>query len=349
MVTAPVIGWLIDKLGTRRVALSGLIGLSIALAIASFMTGSIWMLYAIYTLIALLGAGTIPVTWTRAITTIFYQQRGLALGIMLSGTGICAIVIPHYTVWLISEYGWRGAYLGLALLPLAVAGPLVYLFFHPQEDPRATPDQGQALAQGLTFSEALAGYRFWVLLTSILLVYIAMAGIVPNLMPALQDQGFKPERAATTMSVFGVTVIGGRLLVGYLIDHLWAPGVAAVAIALPVVGSLLLYGEPSYLTSCFAAGLLGFAAGAELDLMSFLAAKYFGLLHYAKIYAVLYAALALASGIAPMLFARIFDLTTSYDIGFLIAAGLFAIGSLMVLSLGRYPQQKPAIVPFERP
>ncbi|MBT3425575.1 MAG: hypothetical protein HOL98_13550 [Gammaproteobacteria bacterium] len=203
-----------------------------------------------------------------------------------------------------------------------------------------TPVPSKALTQGLTFSDALTGYRFWVLLTSILLVYIAMAGIVPNLMPALQGQGFISEQAASAISVSGITVIAGRLLVGYLIDHLWAPGVAAVAIALPVVGSLMLYGEPDFLTSCIAAGLLGFAAEAELDLMSFLAAKYFGLLHYAKIYAVLYAALALASGIAPMLFARIFDLTSSYDLGFVIAAGLFATGSLMVLSLGRYLQQK---------
>lgn len=268
---------------------------------------------------------------------------------MLSGTGICAIVIPQYTVWLISEYGWRGAYLGLALLPLVIAGPLVYLFFHPGEQTPSAPDQSKALTEGITFREALADYRFWILLISILLVYMAMAGIVPNLMPALQDQGIIAERAATAISIFGITVIAGRLLVGYLVDHLWAPGVAAVAIALPVVGSLLLYGQPSFLTSCIAAGLLGFAAGAELDLMSFLAAKYFGLLHYAKIYAVLYAALALASGIAPMLFARIFDITASYDIGFLIGAGLFATGSLMVLSLGRYPQQKPTTGPFEQP
>ena len=48
-------------------------------------------------------------------------------------------------------------------------------------------------------------------------------------------------------------------------------------------------------------------------------------------------ALALASGVAPMLFARIFDVIGSYDIGFLIGAGLFASGVIMILTLGRYP------------
>ncbi len=145
--------------------------------------------------------------------------------------------------------------------------------------------------------------------------------------------------AATAMSVFGVAVITGRLVVGYLVDRLWAPGVATLAIALPVAGSLLLYGEPTYSVALIAAFLLGFAAGAELDLMSFLAAKYFGLKHYAKIYAVMYAGLASASGSAPMLFARIFDETNSYDIGFVIGSVFFAIGALLLLTLGRYPEE----------
>ena len=333
VITAPLVGILLDRFGARNMAISGLSGLSIALLLPTLMSGELWMLYLSYTAMAILGAGTIPVTWTRAVTSIFFEQRGLALGIMLSGTGICAIIIPQFTVMLIEEFGWRTAYLGLAALPIAIAGPLVFFFFRPSaklaEDPRAAA----AAIEGLTFREAIRGYRFWILLISIFAVYIAMSGMVPNLIPALQDQGFTAQKAATAISVFGIAVI----VVGYLVDLLWAPGVAAVAISLPVIGSLLLFGAPDFLIACVAAGLLGFAAGAELDLMSFLAARYFGLLHYARIYAILYAALALASGVAPMLFARVFDVTGSYDFGFLVGAGCFAVGAIMILTLGRYP------------
>ena len=339
VLTAPIVGWLITGYGARRVALPGLVGLSISFLLAANMNGELWMLYLIYTSIALLGAGTIPVTWTRAITNMFFAQRGIALGIMLSGTGICAIVIPQYTVWLVDHYGWRVAYLGLAVLPVLFAGPLVFFYFHPKEVSQAEPDTTGLLDHGETLTEAASGYRFWVLLISILLVYLAMSGIMPNFIPALTDQGVSSSDAATAMSVFGVAVISGRLIVGYLVDRLWAPGIAALAIALPVAGSLLLYGEPTYFVALVAAFLLGFAAGAELDLMSFLAAKYFGLRHYAKIYAVMYAGLAAASGVAPMLFAKIFDETNSYDIGFLIGSGFFAIGALLMLTLGRYPEE----------
>jgi len=337
VITAPIVGMFVDRVGVRRMALSGLIGLAIALALASRSSEELWMIYLSYSLMAILGAGTIPVTWTRAITATFFQQRGLALGIMLSGTGICAIVIPQYTVWLVEEFGWRVAYLGLAALPLLFAGPLVFLFFHPVLIDSEETEENAEMETGLTLAEAIAGYRFWLLLLSIFLVYTAMSGIVPNLIPSLTDQGVEPQKAATVISVFGVSVIAGRLIVGYLVDHYWAPGVAAIAILLSVAGSLILLVEPVYVMACVAGGLLGFAAGAELDLMSFLAAKYFGLLHYSKIYSWLYAALAMASGIAPSLFALVYDKTGSYSVGFIYCTVCFCTSCVLLLFLGRYP------------
>ncbi len=336
VITSPIVGWLLERVGVRRIALSGLVGLTVALIIASQADGEIWLFYLAYTAMAVLGAGTIPVTWTRAVNAAFSQQRGLALGIMLSGTGICAIVIPQYAVWLVESFGWRIAYLGLAALPLLLAGPFVYLFFRPRElaDADEVPD---APATGFTVSEAVAGYRFWVLLLSIFFVYIVMSGIITNLIPALTDQGIDAQLAATAISVLGVSVIAGRLIVGYLVDHYWAPGVAAVAISFSVFASLIFLGEPGFLLACVAAALLGFAAGAELDLMSFLAAKYFGLLHYAKIYSLLYAALAAGTGLAPSLFAYVFDTTGTYESGFVLAAFSFGISCLLLLALGRYP------------
>ena len=130
-LTSPLIGWLNDKYGPRRVALPSMIGLSLALLTASQIQGDLWMLFLAYGMMALLGAGTIPVTWTRAIATSFFKRRGLALGLALTGTGICASVAPHYTVWLTDQFGWRGAYVGLALIPLLLAWPMLYFLFRP--------------------------------------------------------------------------------------------------------------------------------------------------------------------------------------------------------------------------
>ena len=188
----------------------------------------------------------------------------------------------------------------------------------------------------------IGGYRFWVLGASILGIYLALSGIGTNLIPALTDSGLTPTQAAWMQSVFGLAVILGRLAVGALIDRFWAPAVAAVALGVPAIGCLILLEPHSLVVTAFAVLLLGAAAGAELDLMAFLAAKYFGLAHYAKVYAVLYALLAVAGGTAPMIFARAYDLTASYDTSFLIAAGFFVFGALILLLLGRYPRLSPA-------
>ncbi|MGD2007473.1 MAG: MFS transporter [Cellvibrionales bacterium] len=339
-LTAPVIGWLNDRYGPRRVALPSIVGLSLGFLFASRLDGELWMLFAAYGFMALLGAGTIPVTWTRAIATSFFQRRGLALGLALTGTGLCASIAPHYTVWLTGEFGWRGAYVGLALVPLLLAFPVLFFLFRPlsEHSVEASSEDNRALqATGVTLGEAIRGYRFWILLLSILFAYQGFSGIGPNLIPSMTDEGFSREQAATVQSVFGLSIILGRVVVGYLVDRFWAPGVASVCLAVPAVGAFLLHGEQSLELAILASFMIGFAAGAELDLMAFLAARYFGLAHYAKIYSVLYATLAVCSGTAPMVFAYAYDLTGSYDIGYGIAMALFLASAFMVLLLGRYP------------
>ena len=203
-LTSPIIGWLNDKYGPRRVALPSMIGLSLGLLTASQIKGDLWMLFLAYGMMALLGAGTIPVTWTRAIATSFFKRRGLALGLALTGTGICASVAPHYTVWLTDQFGWRGAYVGLALVPLLLAWPMLYLLFRPLDAHSQTenhePETSAALESGLTLGEAVRGYRFWVLLLSILFAYQGFSGIGPNLLPSLTDDGFSREQAASVLA-----------------------------------------------------------------------------------------------------------------------------------------------------
>jgi predicted MFS family arabinose efflux permease len=319
-----------------------MIGLSVGLLAASQIEGELWMLFLAYGMMALLGAGTIPVTWTRAIATSFFKRRGLALGLALTGTGICASVAPHYTVWLTDHYGWRGAYVGLALVPLVLAWPMLYFLFKPLDthadaEPEE-PDTKAALETGLTLGEAVRGYRFWILLLSILFAYQGFSGIGPNLLPSLTDDGFTREQAASVQSVFGISIIVGRVVVGYLVDRFWAPGVAAFCLAIPAAGAAMLHGSQTFETAALAAFLIGFAAGAELDLMAFLAARYFGLAHYAKIYSILYATLAVCSGTAPMIFASVYDATGSYDLGYSMASVLFLVSVVLILMLGRYPK-----------
>ena len=130
----------------------------------------------------------------------------------------------------------------------------------------------------------------------------------------------------------------GRVLTGFLLDRFWGPAVAALLMALPAISCLLLAsGSPSVQSAYLATILIGFAAGAEFDIIAYLASRYFGLKHYSKIYSWLYAAFAIGAATAPALFGFGYDKLGNYNAVFSISAVLFMLGSVLLLFLGRYP------------
>ncbi len=335
-LTAPVTGWMIDRFGARTVALPSMLGVSVGLLISSTAT-NLTTFYFGFAASAILGAGTNPVLWSRVVSGSFEKARGAALGLALVGTALVALLLPSFIVALVEMGGWRFALRGTAMLPVIVAMPVVYIWLKPAAHGSAGSDQATALA-GATVAEALRDYRFWILVLSILLGYLAISGSLTNLVPALVDRGIEAAAAAAFAGAIGITMIPGRIIVGFIVDRFWAPGVAAVVLLLPALASVILRDTTDPAMLLIACALLGLAAGAELDLLAFLTARYFGLAHYSKIYALAYAALATGSATAPFLFASLHDRTGSYDASFLVAAIFFAMAALLMPLMGRYPQ-----------
>lgn len=334
-LTAPITGWMIDRWGARIVALPSIFGVSLGLFVAS-SASTVEVFYAGYAISAILGAGTNPVLWSRVVSGSFEKARGAALGLALVGTALVALLLPSFIVALVEIGDWRLALRGAALLPIILALPLVYIWLKP--DPSRSAGGGAAkILQGSTVGEALANYRFWVLALSILLGYLAISGTLTNLVPALIDRGIEAQAAAAFVGAIGITMIPGRVLVGFIVDRIWAPGVAMVVLLLPAIACLVLRDATDPVVIIVTCALLGLAAGAELDLLAFLTARYFGLAHYSKIYALAYAALATGSATAPFLFASVYDRTGNYDASFMVAAIFFAVAALLMPLLGRYP------------
>ena len=340
VVTAPIVGWLVDRLGARRVALWSVPAFGLTLALLSLSTDQIGTYYAAWVLMSIVGAGTLPTTWTKVVIGWFDDYRGIALGLTLAGTGIAATLAPAYAGWLIGQVGWRGAYVGLAITVMVIALPAVFGLFRSPAG--AVPGfSGAAIKlEGLALGQALRGYRFWVIAVGILLVAAGISGLITNLVPLLTDKGLSAATAAGYAGLLGVSVIVGRLLVGFLLDRVWAPLIACVFLAAPSLAAFLLSADslaPSWIAA--AALMLGLAAGAELDLMAFLASRYFGLRHYGAIYGGLYVAFSLGAGLAPAAFGRVYDQLGNYSSALAGVIAFSLVGALMMLTLGRYPDQ----------
>lgn len=334
-LAAPMVGWLMNRVAVRTLALLGLTGMALGFAVASQAGDSLTIFYAGYMIVALVGSGASPLVWTQAIASSFESQRGLAMGLALAGTGLAGVALPPYTLWAVRAFGPSGAYLALAALPAMIALPLAFAWFRP-DSLKSMPIR-KVSGSLPPLGNSLRSYRFWVLLSCILATYFATAAVAPNLVPTLSERGIPLEMAAAAMSVLGVSVIIGRLTVGYMVDKLWAPGVAAAALMMPALGCGILLGDPSYMMALAAAALIGFGAGAEFDVLGYLISRYFGISQYARIYALMYAAISLAAGAAPVAFATISERSGSYGTGIIVAMGLLVTGALGLLTLGRYP------------
>lgn len=346
ILLVPVVGGIADRIGVRKVALFTLAAFGVMFAALSLTPASLPVFYLLYFLTGALGGYSTPVSWTRAVNGWFVQRRGLALALCLMGTGLTAAFLPAYTNWLIEHFGWRTAYAALGLLPLVIALPVAFAWFR---DPTARDlglqpagDEAAAAApvprEGVTLSQALRDYRFWVLAIAIFLVATGVAGCITNFVPLLVDRGFAAQEAANIAGAIGITIIAGRIVAGYLIDRIWAPSVTFPMLLAPAVAALLLASSHvTPTTALVAAVMIGLASGAETDLVAYLSARYFGLAHYGKIYGVQYSLFGLASGIAPFIFGAAFDRYGGYQTILYIAAGAFLTGALLLLTMGRYP------------
>ena len=337
-------GWLIDRFGVRPVALVSQAGLALGFVGLALQPGTATWWQANWFVFAVLGVGTTPLTWSRGIASWFDKQRGLAIGIALSGTGMTALVAPPLLSAVVASQGWRAGYLAIALLIVLVGMPSVWLLFREKaghSGASASTPQGT----GLTLGQALRTRHFWILLLGFWAICSTVAGLIPNLVPMLTDSGLSLPQAASYASLLGLNVIAGRLLAGWLLDRFWGPVVALILLMPPALACLLLAQQQ---WPGLAVMLIGLAGGAEFDLIAYLCLRYFGTRHFGQIYAWQWAGFSLAAGAGPVAFGLIFDRTGSYHSALMVAAVLLVIGPLALFALGRYPSGWPDASPPAR-
>src|SRR6478752_5030326 len=129
-IAIPFVGWLIDRWGIRPVLLPVIVLSASSIALIAMSPSSIGVFMLLFAITGLLGSGQGPLGYAKSVSAWFDDKRGLALGITMSGIGLGAALVPQYAQWLIGNFGWRTAYVGLGLLTLMVAFPAVYLFIN---------------------------------------------------------------------------------------------------------------------------------------------------------------------------------------------------------------------------
>ena len=336
MLLATFAGQLIDRYGLKRVTTLSLFGYGVLLLGFTQMNGPIWQLYVLSALYAAFGVASTSLAFTRAVNAFFVKHRGLALGISLTSTGVMAYAMPKFMTPFVAENGWRAGYVVMFLIVMASL-PIVYFLIKdaPEKDPNDPADDATMRQDGLSLQEALRTPTFWKVASIFFLISVAILGLIPAFIPMLQDAGMTPQQAGGLGATLGLSVMIGRLLIGFVIDRVFAPYVTAIVFALVGFGCLLL-GMGGIGFAFIAAIALGFAVGAEVDLIGYYTARYFGLAHYGSIYGLQYAIFIFGAGVSPIYTGYIWDVTGNYDIALILAAGLMLPVIALALSLPRF-------------
>lgn len=334
------VGWVNLALGVRRTTMISLALMGLGyLACIPILGGSIWSLYIMFGLLPIVGMGALAITWTQLINLWYVENRGLALAIGLSGTGLTAAVIPSAIAVCVEQWGWPGVFVLLAALNFLLI-PLTLIWFHVPvaAEPKAESGSEVLPLSGVDFKVGIVARKYWTCNIAIALVVSAVMGMITNSVPILQNMGFSATEAGAIFSVFGLSLVVGRLLVGFFLDRFWPPGVAAISLLLPALGcALFLMGSDSIPVMMLAVALVGVGAGAEFDIAAFLVAKYFGMKEYGRLMGFHQGLITIASAGAPLLFATMYKLTGGYQDILVYCVFATSAGSALLLSLGRPP------------
>lgn len=340
LLMAPIAGRLLDKHGPRKVALLGVPAFGLCIGMLSLAGPSIYSWLALYAVFAVALMMIFPTVWTAAVAMRFEKNRGLAMAIALSGTGITSAIVPAITAHLVEAYGWRGAYIGLGTMSVVVVYPLILLLFDRDETHKRVIQQTALIPGGPAARNEFKQPRFVLLALAALLYAIGATGLGINAVPILIEEGFELARAAEIAGLIGIGTITGRILGGFLLDHVDGRfvavgcGISAMLMAVTLLGTDQSVGAA--LAGCF---FLGLAAGAEYDACAYLTTRHFPRRNFGALFGIIGALCGLGSGLSPLLANAIYDVTLTYRTVLWGIFPVFIVASILFLMMGPYPDE----------
>jgi MFS family permease len=330
---SPTIGSLLDRIAPRRVILPCIIVFACGIASLSLLRGNIAQFYGTYLVIGIVGNGTAQLAYSRAVLTWFEQRRGLALAVVLTGSGTGSILLPVIAQHVMTAHGWRASYVALGAIAL-LGFPLTALLVRNR--PAAVAVKRAEVP--VRIGGVLRSYVFWLIALPVMLGAFSMNAAIAHLSALLTDHAIAASGAVLALSMLGVSGIVGRLITGYLLDRLFAPLVSLGVLLISGLGIVTIAFATTTAGGIFGAFLMGFGAGSEADVVPYLIAKYFGRARFSTLYGLSWTAYAIGGATGPVVMGHAFDKAGSYQpVTVLLFAAPLLFAALLQLLFPKYP------------
>lgn len=311
---------------------------------------SLWHLY----LLNIVGAAGIScVAWLPNQTLIsnwFDRRRGLAMGITSAGIGFGGFTMASLTGVLVAQFGWQTAFMSLGGLVLLLVVTVVLLVVRTRpHDLGLLPDGDSPTSQrpladapgeppevgGLNLAEAIRTSAFWVLSLGQIFWAFGSMSIIGHLAAFLSDGGFETRIAAGALGVTILVSVVGRVSFGFFSDRYQKRLIMSAALVLHALAVACLFVEHSIAALAAFIIVFGMGLGGGSVVVPLLVGEYFGLRAFGTILGLVTISGTLGAALGPVATGRIFDVTGSYDLAFILHIASFCTAAVAMLLLRR--------------
>ncbi len=352
-IFSPVAGFLVQKFKSRSMMIVGCVILGAGMAIYSRAVSPL-VIYISHILLGIsLGFVGVLVN-TVLVSNWFRRRRGIALGIVLTGTSIGGVLIPLVATPLILNFGWRTAMLAVSLIVWLILLPAVIFLVknRPSElnvgtdgdiMTDETDAQRQASLTGLTFREAVKTSRFWIFSLCAALIFYPIFVTSQQFILYLQTDkiGLTAQQAGYAQAALFTTSIGGKFLFGFLSDKFSPTRVILICCTTMFAATLVLLSLSAGNAFLFLIPF-GLGYGGTFVLLQLLTAQYFGLKEFGKILGAITVVETIGGAAGTVITSRIADASggdySRAFFGVIITTGL-ALLLIVVLNFMVKPQE----------
>ena len=322
----PKVGKLVDKFGPRIVLIYTVILLGIGCLI--FGAASNFLMLAVaFGFLRFFGQGTLMLGSANITTQWFDKKRGFALGLMGLGFALSMGIHPPISDFLITNYGWRNAWVIIGLSTwILMLPPLIFLAIDKPEDVNEKPDgikietiNEKTKIFGLSLNEALKEKSFYILSFSFFSISTLVTALHFFQVTILNQYFNLPSQEAAALFIpTMITMIIFIPLAGKFLDQYETHNVIGISL-LVTTASLISISFASNITFAIIYSIIfGINNAFNLALFGYIWPRYFGRLHVGSIQGTGQMVLVVGASIGAMPFALAMDF--GYDLLFTIRA-----------------------------
>jgi len=342
-IAAPIIGIFVDRLGPRRLLITGTVIMGAGFFLFS-RVNALWNFYAVSLILALglsLASGVVTMA---AVASWFKKRTSLAMGILTSGFGASGLLVPA-VVWFIDQHGWRWAEVFFGIGGWVLCIPLALLVKSPPEEAehkRASARLTQPIVM-MSTGVILKRKDFWLLSLAVFFGGVAGAAVIVHQIPYLVSIGISRQTAGFLVVVLSLSNVAGRMLFGWLGDFLDRRYCWVIVVVIKAAGVLAFAFSRTagqFIPSLIA---LGVGFGGLIPLRPTLQIELFGMTAFATVQGLLMVFITLGTIISPPFAGWVFDLTGKYQPAFIILGVVTLLAIPMILATSGKTSHHPAV------